>query len=334
MKINYYKSESADPYYNLAMEEFLFQSKKAGDVVIYLWQNGRTVVIGRYQNVFEEVNLDIARGNHIKIVRRDTGGGAVYHDLGNLNYSFIVDLDSDDLLSCQGILYNLLEQYGICISHQGRNDISVGEYKISGTARHIGQGKILHHGTLLVNSNLNMLESVLTRNTKIVDTVSTQSKKRRVANLYDFLTVKPDVNDIVNAFEDSIRQSECSFEILENNSLIHKLIEEKYKTDSWNYGFNPGFEYRNTGRFSGGTLILNLIVKNGVIKTIKFEGDFFARKDISILEHLLEGACLNNSITEVIKDVDAEAYFAGISNEEILFLFKDLILRDSENTKG
>lgn len=323
--IQYFKSASIDPFYNLALEQYLFEKKPYGDIYIYLWQNNKTVVIGRYQNIYDEVDLDYMHENNIKAVRRVTGGGAVYHDVGNLNYSFIVDSDSKDLDKCKCILGSVLAGYGINFQIYGRNDIYINGYKISGTAQHIENGKLLYHGTLLVNSDLHVLRKVLTRKTKILESKAKKSVHKEVANISEIANMNISAGDIMDAFLEKIRF--IGTDIILDNEAIFKInfIREKYESYRWNYGFQPEYTYtyKKTCHFQGGTVSISVKLKDNVIKKIKFEGDFFALKSVKELEEgLLE--CSVENLANTLRYLSAGYYIKDISEKDIISLFSDL----------
>lgn len=327
MSIHYFRSYSTNPYYNLAYEQYLFEKKENGEIYILLWQNDNTVVIGRYQNAYEEVDLKYAQENKIRIVRRNSGGGAVYHDLGNLNYSFIVDLESNDLDDCFNLLENILCLYDIKYKFEGRNDITVDGFKVSGAACHIENGKVLYHGTLLINSNLMTLHKVLTRSTKISDSKSKKSVVRKVANCSDFTEKEMSMNDIYNSFQSILVEKKSIMENITDNKRIQELVQNKFKTIEWNFGFQPKYKYSSINRFHSGSLKISLCVANGRVKGIKFSGDFFAKKRIDILENRLVG-CSVNHICEKLNELRAEEYFVGLSRENIIDCFDQITLPD------
>ena len=196
------ESKSYDPFHNLALDEYCFTIKKRGDTFILLWQNEKSVVIGRYQNPYEEINFDFARENNIKVARRNSGGGAVYQDLGNLNYSIIADFDPEyDIKRLSKPMITTLGNLGVNAQFQGRNDIYCGGYKISGNAQYTRSNKILHHGTLLVETDLAVLSEVLTSKTKFDDSSSSKSIKKKVCNLNSLLeSKKVTIQQIKNEF--------------------------------------------------------------------------------------------------------------------------------------
>ena len=237
-KVILYKSDITDPAYNLALEEYLLSQQKDDELIILLWQNDKTVVIGRHQNAYVEVDTDFATSNGIKIVKRNSGGGAVYHDLGNMNYSFIMNSSIDYLDYCKDIIIKVFSKCGVNAFHGGKNDIFVDGYKVSGTAKYEYDGKILYHGTILMNTDLEVLRKVLTRNTKPTKSFSIESVENKVANLVDLSKRDISFEMITNYFEDI---TGLSCELIDIDSIaaippIMDLVTEKYNAHKWNYG--------------------------------------------------------------------------------------------------
>lgn len=325
-RIKYFYSSSLNPFYNLAWEQYLFEKKEKGEIYVLLWQNHNTVVIGRYQNAYEEVDLDYAQKNGIKIVRRNSGGGAVFHDIGNLNYTFIIDSDSNDLDFCIKILCNMLVEYGIQYEFTGRNDIFVNGYKISGSAQHIENGLLLHHGTLLVKSNMSMLANVLTRNTKISQSNAKKSVSRKVANLCDLIDAEISIDRITHSFIEQLQEYDCDFSNIVDEEHIDALTKGKFATAEWNFGFAPTFNYKSSRRFQDGTLCVYAYILNGIVSDVKFTGDFFAVKDIQELENLIAGSSLGADLSQTLESINAGDYIKGITAENIKMCFDNLIL--------
>lgn len=329
--INLFKSVNTDPFYNLALEQYLFEKKKTGEVYVYLWQNDNTVVVGRYQNVLEEVNLEYVKKKGIKIVRRITGGGAVYHDLGNLNYSFITDSDSDVLDYCINIIGDMLNKLGIKFRFEGRNDILVNGYKISGTAKHEENGKVLYHGTLLISSDLQNLKSSLTRNTKIKDGKARKSERRKVANISDFtdelICVEDVQNCIISALKEKCTSLKYSF-IVENIIDTRRVIalqNEKYGSQEWIYGGPSAFNYTLGKRFAGGYLSVSVLIEKNRVMDVKFSGDFFSEGNLNEYEQKLIGKKLGDEFKSAIISNYKANYFYDVSLDNILTLFYELI---------
>ena len=185
----YMETGSIDPAYNLAFEEYVLRNKKEGDFLL-LWQNDNAVIIGRNQNTEEEIDKAFVEAHGIKVVRRITGGGAVYHDLGNLNYSFITDctaFNKDALAAFTEPVAAALRALGAPAQLSGRNDIVIEGKKVSGTAQRIQDGRILHHGTLLFQSDPEMIAGALKADPDKFRSKSTKSVRSRVGNIADYL---------------------------------------------------------------------------------------------------------------------------------------------------
>ncbi|MBQ8254596.1 MAG: lipoate--protein ligase [Clostridia bacterium] len=305
---------STDPYYNLALEEWLM--KTCDDDVFILWQNRPTVVIGRYQNAYAEVNIPYAEKNGISVVRRMSGGGAVYHDLGNLNFTFIVKDKGDgiDFVRFLTPIKEALATLGIETEISGRNDLLMNGKKISGSAQCRKYGKVLHHGTLLVNTDVNILSSVLKVRSEKLVSKGISSVRSRVTNIKD---VYPDasVNVIMNAL---IQMFSCGkIELTERDKEeISLLAKEKYS--SWDYVFGKSKSLSKTvsERFDGGSIELSFDSDGGVVKDISISGDFFADGEIALLEEALIGCRLSlNDLITVIDNTSCKIH--GITSAEI-----------------
>lgn len=316
--IYYLETKSYNPFYNLAFEEYFFTKKPKGDIYIMLWQNDKSVIIGRYQNIYEEVNLRYANENNIKIVRRNSGGGAVFHDLGNINYSIMADLtQSHDIKTLSTPITQALKDLGAGVHFQGRNDIYFNDFKISGNAQYIKDDKILHHGTVLVQSNLNILSKVLSPKVKFEDSSAQRSITSRVCNLNDILNNKLKIADVKNKIKEKYTIDEEYKLSKEEEYKIKALETNKYRTIDWNYNKMPEFNYSNKKKFNFGSIEVNCLIENNIIKHIVFTGDFFALKDIEVLEKTLRDV----SISQLYK-INFEKYIKGIKNSEVLSLFE------------
>jgi lipoate-protein ligase A len=319
---------STSPYYNLAFEEYILTHLTEEDYLI-LWQNDNTIVVGQNQNTREEINHAFVEEHGINVVRRSTGGGAVYHDLGNLNYSFITDLQDAKNLTIEPFIRKAvaaLKALGLDAQASGRNDILVDGQKVSGTAQHISRKRILHHGTLLFDSDISFIAEALNADPEKFKSKSAKSVKSRVGNIRDALKEDMSMADfkafLENFFcdEEGLRRKELSEEDLEQ---IRILQREKYDTWQWNYGKSPKYDYANKKRFSGGTVDLRASVKKGVITDIKFYGDFLSAKPLDDLENALLGCrFLRDDIAEVLERFPIQEFFGAITTEELLSLME------------
>lgn len=233
-------NDSKDPYYNLALEEYLFTNYTEGNIVM-LWQNDNTIVIGRHQNALEEINRQYVDEHGIRVVRRITGGGAVYHDLGNLNYTIITEqteTDQNTMKLFAGALIETLKDLGLAAEFSGRNDVMIGGKKISGTAQKIWKNRVLHHGCILFDSDLDKISACLNVSPEKFRTKSVKSVRSRVGNITDFLKCPITLQE----FRSSLEKKLCGNETYKMMKIswkmeeeIQRLVREKYKTWEWTF---------------------------------------------------------------------------------------------------
>ena len=339
----YIQNNSRDPYFNLALEEFFLtrfavdendgrdrsNPQPSNDLefepILLLWQNEPTVVVGGRQNTLEEIDLAFIEERKINVVRRTTGGGAVYHDLGNLNYSFIVpnaarlapstrssanERNFNDLPSSpQGRVFTLsdsfrllsqpvvdvLRSWNLPAELSGRNDITVDGRKVSGSAQARKNGRTLHHGTLLFDSNLDDVAAALRVDPEKFRSKAVASVRSRVANIVEFLP-ENERSGVIERFKAELlarlqkTQRVVAKEVQESElAQIQKLRDEKYATWDWNFGASPRFQFRSSRRFDWGKFELAFDVARGRIERAQIFGDFFALDDLSPLLTRLVG---------------------------------------------
>lgn len=325
--MKYIRNTSLNPYYNLAFEEYVFKNF-TDDEYLLLWQNDNTIVVGKNQNTIEEINQQAIEELSVKVVRRNTGGGAVYHDLGNVNFSYISDWKAESELSYERFLNPIikaLNTLGVEAMIKGRNDIVVQDRKISGNAQAVQRNRILHHGTLLFDSNLSMMQKVLNVSEDKMASKGVKSVKARVANIKEFL--KEDIT--VVQFIDHIRQSFFQFGYTDEVFLsaqqqaeIEELAKTKYESWEWNYGQSPESNFKSARKFDQGKLEVSLFIKKGVIECCKIWGDFLSLKDVNDIEKALSGIHYEPAaIREVLNKFNLRMYFGLISVDEILSCF-------------
>lgn len=320
----YMETGSADPAYNLAFEEYVLLNKKEGDYLL-LWQNDNAVIIGRNQNAEEEIDRAFIESHGIKVVRRITGGGAVYHDLGNLNYSFITDcsaFDQQSLAAFTEPVVRALRGMGLNAGASGRNDITVDGRKVSGTAQRVQGGRILFHGTLLFDSDPEMIAGALRADPDKFRSKSTKSVRSRVGNIRDFLPEKMTLTEFWGYLKEKLLQGEFEEIFLDKAGIerINKIKEEKYDTWEWNVGRSPRFDRNVRTVSAGGILSTGVSVSaGGVISAVSFRGDFMSRRDVSEIEQALTGCRYEKeAIRSVLANFLPEEYFGSITEEEIL----------------
>ncbi len=317
--MDYYWNERTDPAYNLALEEIM--SEQADAPFAMLWRNRPAVIIGRNQNACREFDSAYARERGIAVVRRMTGGGAVYHDLGNLNYSlFAFETDANrryiDFAPFAGPVLSALRALGVQAEFSGRNDILVDGRKVSGSAKRVHAGRILFHGTLLFDVDFEAMAAVLTPPRAKVEAKGVASVRARVANLNDFLPgIDRDTFRLAMERE-LLRQFGLKepLPILDNwKREAERTADERYRSWEWNYGESPDFTFERTGRFPCGTLTVHLDVHAGIIRRAAFRGDFFGTAPADELAALLTGCPhRTDAIRAALSGVDVGRYIAGL----------------------
>lgn len=312
--------DTKNPHLNLAIEEYLF-SEESCDVFM-LWQNEPTVVIGKNQNPYAEINLDFLASNNIHIARRITGGGAVYHDLGNVNYTFISkkrDTGGLDFAFFTSPIIEALESVGVHANLSGRNDLEIDGLKFSGNAQHECGDRVLHHGTLLFNSDLDVLSSVLKVDEEKIRSKGVKSTRSRVTNLAPFLPHGWEVQNFISLIADFVRAKFSPEEIKAPKSGKIDSLYKKYSSGEWIYptsGIASEHTARKKKRFPFGTVEVLLDVKGETITDVKILGDFFGFSDVSRLEALLCGTHLGDVYAK-LHTFDIGRYISGMTAEEL-----------------
>ncbi|WIV13408.1 lipoate--protein ligase [Proteiniborus sp. MB09-C3] len=322
----YIKNESNNPYFNLALEEYALKNLNFRDDIIILWINEPTVVIGRNQNTIEEINSKFIKEHNINVVRRMSGGGAVYHDHGNVNYTFITSSEGDSANNFRKFtqpVIDLLDKLGVKAEFSGRNDITIDGKKVSGTAQYYFKDRMLHHGAILFNTDLNILKDVLNVKLDKIESKGIKSVRSRVANVYEYLPSKMSPDEFKEALSKFILSAsdENKEYVLtdEDIAAINKMKDEKYSTWEWVYGESPNFDLQKSKRYAGGGLDIRLNIQNGIIKECKIFGDFFGKKDKSELEKLLIGTSFKeDSVRDILNSASFEDYFYGITIDDFI----------------
>ncbi len=321
---------STDPMYNLALEEWLFTQLTPESAGIFLlWHNAPSIIVGRHQNTVQEINQDLVSKYALPVVRRMTGGGAVYHDLGNVNFSFLRPLQKGEHSGIDfGVflqpMVEALQSFGVDAAFSSRNDITVGQHKISGSAQLRRAGKVLHHGTLLVDLDLDMLGAVLTGAPDKYLSKGIASVRSRVTNVRQVLEAQGksmSMEAIKESLIQRIAPTPMSLDA-QSHAAIQSLMHEKYATHAWNYGSSPAFTEKRRHRFSWGLVECHFAVRKGIIQQVKIFGDFFAQQAVEELETQLCGhAYTSEALANALAQTPLEQYFSGCNRQEALDFF-------------
>jgi lipoate-protein ligase A len=319
-----------DPRINLAIEEHLLRTLDTEDDILLFYINQPSIIIGRNQNTLEEINHEYTEKNGVYIVRRLSGGGAVYHDYGNLNFSFISNYTRDNFKNFKkftGPVIEVLKSMGVPAELSGRNDILVEGRKISGNAQYTTSRRMYSHGTLLLDTNLEHLVAALNVKMSKIESKGIKSVRSRVANISEYLTEKLDTMTFRQRLLEGIFAGSSSipeYKLTEQDwQAIRKLFDERYSSWEWNYGHSPDFNVQKVERFPFGEIEARIDVHKGIIQALKIFGDFQGEGDIEDLEKALLGTRFDReSMLEVLKDLTVERYFGGFGNNEFVsFLY-------------
>ncbi len=321
-------SPSHDAYFNIASEEYLLYKYPEADIFL-LYINAPSIIVGKFQNTLAEINMDYVNKENIKVVRRMSGGGTVYHDLGNLNFSFHTLLGSNDFMDFSQFtepVLHILNELNVPAKLEGRNDLLVDGKKFSGNAKLARNGKMIQHGTILFDSEMSVLGDVLKINPLKYKDKAIKSNRSRVINLKDFLPSDFKIEDLKRELIDEIlkRNSEAEIYQLSAEDIqgIEELVKVKYSSWDWNFGFSPKYNFTNAIKIPAGFIELHLDVNKGLIEKAKIFGDFFASNSIEELENLLIGQKHEKeSIKDFLMTIDLTNYFGKVTLEEILELF-------------
>lgn len=323
-------NNSTDPYFNLALEEYFVKHKDLNDDILILWQNEPTIVIGKNQNPYDELNLDYVEKNNIKVVRRMSGGGAVYHDLGNLNYTIIkseAQYYRNDFSFFALPVISCLKKLGVTATFNGRNDILIEEKKFSGNAQYFYKNKVLHHGTLLFSSDLTVLAKALQVKKEKFESKGIKSVRSRVTNISDYIKEMITLSDFRETLTISMfgenEKSILNYTLSDEDiSSITTLSNSKYRAEEWNFGHYSNMSYQKEIRFDAGSISLAMNIKNGRIDGCKVYGDFFEVKPVEELEQQFIYKQYNKLELELLlHNVNISEYIHSLNNEE----FKQLL---------
>lgn len=312
---------ATEPAWNLAAEEYLL--KYSCEDCFMLWRNRSAVIVGCNQNAQAQVNVEFLAKHQTPVVRRLSGGGAVYHDLGNVNFT-IIDVTGRDrqmeFRTYTSPILEFLHRIGVPAVFDGRNDLSLEGLKISGNAQYVHNGRVLHHGTLLVDVDLEMLAQALLVDSSKFQDKAVDSIRQRVTNirphLCDPMSTERFMEQLLSFIQES-KGARRAFFSKADRQAIELLADEKYRRWEWNYGRSPAYNFCKTTRTAGGTLEVQLNVEAGIIQGARLYGDFFGVRNVRAVEELLVGCrhC-KETITGAIGHLSIGEYIHGVSMDE------------------
>lgn len=322
----YIDNERTDPYWNLALEEYLLTS--SSQEFFILWQNKPSIIVGRNQNTISEINAEYVREHSIPVVRRLTGGGAVFHDLGNLNYTFIVNDNGGTGIDFEKYTQPILDVlHGLSVNAEltGRNDLTIGGRKFSGNSQYRYRNRLLHHGTLLFSSSLSDISSALKVNPSKLEGKGVQSVRSRVTNISEHLKTPVTLAELKKMITSNIKSSHSEFEVYnlseQEITSINSLEKEKYSTWKWNYGASPVFNISKRKKLPAGNFDVFMNVTEGKIREIHIFGDFFGECEVSDIENNLTGLPYEKSaIKSKLTEFELSRYFSGVGIDDLLSL--------------
>lgn len=322
-KTFYLETGSTDPAYNLAFEEYVLTHRREGSYLI-LWQNENAVIVGRNQNAEAEINRSFVEEHGIRVIRRNSGGGTVYHDLGNLNYSFITDVTAPDQQSAAAFTAPVvcaLQALGLHAECSGRNDILVAGRKVSGTAQQHLHGRILHHGTLLFDTDPAMIAGALNPDPEKFRSKGVASVRSRVGSIRAALPADMTIDQFWAHLKKNLSTSGIQPCFLTEQELeaVLTLKQEKYDTWEWNFGRSPQYQSCFRHRWPGGTLEVHLSVTRGKISDADILGDFLGREPVDMLTQLLIGCPYREEyLRSCLQGFPLEACLGGITLQQLL----------------
>lgn len=319
----YIESHSNDPRFNLALEQYVFDEMDRSREYFMLWQNKNTIVVGKHQNTTAEINQEYVYQNDIRVVRRLSGGGAVYHDMGNLNFTFVMNSGNTEKLNfelfCEPVV-STLRGFGIQAEINGRNDIVIDGKKFSGNSQYIKQGRVMHHGTIMFDSDLLAVEQALKVSKDKIESKGVQSVRSRVTNVASHLTLPVSLVQfkealLRNMFENS---RPIAYPLTEKDLFcVQEIKRKKYDQWEWNYGKSPACNIQKRRRLEGvGEITLYLDVDKGVIRSLQATGDFFGSGEIADISHAVAGYRMEEvELTNALRHFNIGHYFHNLNLE-------------------
>lgn len=330
--MKFLESHSNDPYYNLSFEEYIFRNLPLEEEeYVYLWINSPAIIIGRNQNAYAEINEEYVKEHNLKVCRRITGGGAVYHDLSNLNFSFVTKTKGHDRIDFKQYyipIVNALKAIGIDAELSGRNDITIDGKKCIGSSQSVDNHRVLSNGCILFNVQLEELSKALNPRKEKFESKGVKSVRSRVTNIAPYLENKNlSTEDFKNILQNEIFKlfgEEPEEYVLSEEELqgVKEIYNTRFSLESWNYGKKPVGEVKQYKKFPAGFIELAYDLNNGKIRNLHINGDFFGKENVEDIRKAIEGQEYKKAnIKEILDTFKLEDYFGNVSSEELTELF-------------
>ncbi|WP_314339036.1 lipoate--protein ligase [Leptotrichia wadei] len=323
----YYISKTHDTAFNIALEEYCFKQLKDEDEIFLLWINEPSIIVGKYQNTIEEINTEYTREKGIHVIRRISGGGAVYHDLNNLNYTIISNRDKGqegfNFKEFSKPIIETLAELGVKAEFTGRNDLEIDGQKFCGNAQAYIKDRVMHHGCLLFNVDFSALGNALKVSKDKIESKGVKSVRSRVTNILPHLKTPITVEEFGDKIMEYMKKQYPDMKEYvfskEELDYIAKRAEVK-RSWEWNYGESPEFNITREKRFKNGKIQIFATVENSRIKNIKFYGDFFGKnEDLSEIENLLKNVKYTvEDVKKKLESIDIGEYFSKFTVDEIV----------------
>ena len=323
----YYISKTHDTAFNIALEEYCFKQLKDEDEIFLLWINEPSIIVGKYQNTIEEINTEYTREKGIHVIRRISGGGAVYHDLNNLNYTIISNRDKGqegfNFKEFSKPIIETLAELGVKAEFTGRNDLEIDGQKFCGNAQAYIKDRVMHHGCLLFNVDFSALGNALKVSKDKIESKGVKSVRSRVTNILPHLKTPITVEEFGDKIMEYMKKQYPDMKEYvfskEELDYITKRAEIK-RSWEWNYGESPEFNITRGKRFKNGKIQIFATVENSRIKNIKFYGDFFGKnEDLSEIENLLKNVKYTvEDVKKKLESIDIGEYFSKFTVDEIV----------------
>ncbi len=319
----YLKSESDDANFNFALEKYAMDALDIADGYFIFWRTTPTLMVGRYQNTLQEINMPYAKAHNINIVRRITGGGTIYTDQNGWQFSFISKKPGESRIEFETYTQPILDvllSLGVNAQRSGRNDLVIGGRKFSGNAQYMRKALTLHHGSLLFDTDLEALVRALSVDDEKIISKGIQSVRQRVTNIAEHLQTKMTSLEFKEAMLGGLLKGMETYDLSQKDiENVMEIKRAQFDTWEWNFGNNPKFNRTKEKRFAGGKLCVQAFVESGKIADIRFFGDFFAKEGIEEMAKKLVGCPYKEGdINKALQDCGVQDYFYNITLEEIL----------------